>query len=543
MKFTTMRPFLLNKLNPLNPSKFLITRSTIKKSAVKRFQSIHVRENYRDWAKRTFFKIAANFPQGKNSKVQIPLYKKNEDSSSLLNLGLDLAFVILRIIFISTVIFGLLTFYWTTRLLRIYHVFPPVLLKAIELLGPTFIKFGQWIATRRDIFPEEFCWTLSKLQRYAATHSWTYTKHLLEVTYGPDWKELFLKFDSDLPIGSGCCAQVYKAWIDREATVDMRRDPKISNLIEIGEYLNLNHLLDLWNRTINKAEELQPDLNSNSNKIKFLPVAVKILHPRIEKRLERDLKVMHFISVGIEYFFPSLKWLSITDCVEEFSKIMSNQVNMEIEALNLIQFSKHFSGKAEIVFPNPIMKYTDRRILVETFHNGSCIFEYLDCNNMDLKHKIAKIGIKTVLKMIFEDNFVHCDLHPGNILVENIKTASFGLGDFFEKICDLRFGNENRLRLVILDCGLVASLDERCRKNFRDVFRSVAKGDGELAGQYLLDHTRKVIPNPEGFKKALDNIVQTHLKNQVTLANIRTNLVAICIENSKKICIYQFIFG
>lgn len=79
---------------------------------------------------------------------------------------------------------------------------------------------------------------------------------------------------------------------------------------------------------------------------------------------------------------------------------MTSKVNMEIEALNLTQFSRHFSGKAEIVFPNPIMEYTDRRILVETFHNGSCISEYLDCNNMDLKHKIAKIGITTVLKMV-----------------------------------------------------------------------------------------------------------------------------------------------
>lgn len=134
MKFIIMRPFILNKINSLNPLKFLKTKSIIKKSAVKKFQSIHVRENYRDLAKRTFFKTVAIFPQGKISKVQIPLYKKNQDSSSLLNLGLDLALVIFRIIFILTVVFSLLTFYWTTRLLRINHAFPPVFLKGMNVI-------------------------------------------------------------------------------------------------------------------------------------------------------------------------------------------------------------------------------------------------------------------------------------------------------------------------------------------------------------------------------------------------------------------------
>lgn len=78
----------------------------------------------------------------------------------------------------------------------------------IEFLGPIFIKFSQWVSTRRDIFPRDVCDTLSRLQRNVTPHPWLYTERLLEETYGPSWRDLFVKFDDEGPIGSGCCAQV-----------------------------------------------------------------------------------------------------------------------------------------------------------------------------------------------------------------------------------------------------------------------------------------------------------------------------------------------
>lgn len=79
----------------------------------------------------------------------------------------------------------------------------------IEFLGPIFVKFGQWMSTRRDIFPRDICDTLSQLQQNAMSHSWQHTKHLLESTYGPSWRDLFVRFDEKELLGSGCCAQVH----------------------------------------------------------------------------------------------------------------------------------------------------------------------------------------------------------------------------------------------------------------------------------------------------------------------------------------------
>ncbi|TGZ46704.1 Uncharacterized protein DBV15_10353 [Temnothorax longispinosus] len=80
--------------------------------------------------------------------------------------------------------------------------------QGIEFLGPIFVKFGQWVSTRRDIFPRDICDTLSQLQRNATPHSWLDTERLLEETYGPSWRDLFVRFEDEGPIGSGCCAQV-----------------------------------------------------------------------------------------------------------------------------------------------------------------------------------------------------------------------------------------------------------------------------------------------------------------------------------------------
>lgn len=78
----------------------------------------------------------------------------------------------------------------------------------LELSGPIFVKLGQWASTRKDLFTEELCCCLAKLQRRTSAHSWYYTKRSLERAFGPHWKSIFVKFDNKEPVGSGCCAQV-----------------------------------------------------------------------------------------------------------------------------------------------------------------------------------------------------------------------------------------------------------------------------------------------------------------------------------------------
>ena len=82
---------------------------------------------------------------------------------------------------------------------------------ALQRAGPAFIKLGQWVSTRRDIFHPSVCETLSGLQRNCYTHSWEHTEKTLAEELGPNWRDSFDDIDKS-PIGSGCVAQVYR-WV------------------------------------------------------------------------------------------------------------------------------------------------------------------------------------------------------------------------------------------------------------------------------------------------------------------------------------------
>ena len=84
-----------------------------------------------------------------------------------------------------------------------------LLVYTIERCGPVYVKLGQWAATRRDLFPQEMCEQLAKLQRHAQIHDWDHTQRVLERVLGgeDEVNQVFLQFDRK-PIGSGCCAQV-----------------------------------------------------------------------------------------------------------------------------------------------------------------------------------------------------------------------------------------------------------------------------------------------------------------------------------------------
>ncbi|XP_026296393.1 uncharacterized aarF domain-containing protein kinase 2 isoform X4 [Apis mellifera] len=364
------------------------------------------------------------------------LSKKNVECKNFF----DIILIMARIFVIGSVLTGLAVGYIITRFTH-GHMFPIILRKSIEFLGPIFIKFGQWASTRKDLFPEDICHTLSHLQKSASVHSWIYTKQLLKAIYGSNWRNIFVKFEHEMPIGSGCCAQVYKAWIDLNAKVDIAQEPQISTFIEIIEYLRFGSLITFIERIFNNNVDKIQRGNMCINR-KLQPVAVKVLHPGIKKQLRRDLSIMRGICKCATFIMPKLQWLSLIDCIDEFSHIMENQV--------------------------------------------------------------------------FNDNFIHCDLHPGNILVQTNYESSGKISTWFWRFIDRNY-LPTYPRLVILDCGLVVSLNDRCRQNLKDVFRSVVMGKGELAAEYILEHSSHVSIDPDGFKNAIKNIVNTHLQSRTNV--------------------------
>ena len=158
----------------------------------------------------------------------------------------------------------------------------------LQNTGPAFIKLGQWASTRRDLFPDDFCCTLSALHLRCHPHSWKQTMYLMEASFGPDWQETVC-IEDHTPIGSGCVAQVYQG--------------------------KLHHHGD-------------KDSAESADKSAGTPIAVKVLHPHIGQRMTEDIFLMKYVASWVDYLYPAVYWVALTECVDEFTAIMEKQVKM-----------------------------------------------------------------------------------------------------------------------------------------------------------------------------------------------------------------------
>jgi aarF domain-containing kinase len=99
------------------------------------------------------------------------------------------------------------------------------------------------------------------------------------------------------------------------------------------------------------------------------------------------------------------------------------QADLRVEAKNLLKFYKNFEGLHEkVIWPKLIPDLVSEGVIVESFERGAPLYEFLR-NRSALNTQIAAVGVDTYLKMLLTDNFVHTDLHPGNILARMAGTA------------------------------------------------------------------------------------------------------------------------
>ncbi|KAE8613255.1 hypothetical protein XENTR_v10007642 [Xenopus tropicalis] len=423
-----------------------------------------------------------------------------------------------------------------------------LLLKATETSGPACIKLGQWASTRRDLFSEDFCNLFSKLHVKVTPHPWEYTERCLHRAFGTHWNRV-LRFHSREPVGSGCVAQVYKAHadlstigqFDPQALTDSY-DQEMTGY-EAWEVPGLTGILGyLWewrkkvvpsDRSGRASDQQQHPQESTlypdgSDTQQLIPVAVKVLHPGLTQHVRMDILLMKTWSRLIGWI-PGFRWLSLTEMVEEFEKLMTHQIDLRSEARNLELFRQKFDKVDFIRFPTPLRPLVTRNILVETFEDGEPVSLYLrEPDAAPIKQRIAGMGVDMLLKMIFTDNFVHADLHPGNILVQGVHQYATGAADqtTLVDMCDTLIVDVRPvrcpLRLVVLDAGIVAQLQEKDLQNLRAVFTAVLLGQGETVAELILHHARaNQCTDVEGYKKDMAELVTEARKTTVALGKLQ----------------------
>lgn len=416
------------------------------------------------------------------------------------------------------------------------------LLWVTETSGPTFIKLGQWASTRRDLFSQDFCDRFSRLHVQVKPHPWIHTKLCLRRAFGEGWRQMFV-FDSKEPVGSGCVAQVYRA----KAKVASVEDPAFQQLVEELEKKNLleaweipglgGALSDLWetSKDEGETEEIKtrgfgerPGPGEHPEEERLIPVAIKVLHPGIRRQVQIDLILMKAGSLFLNCL-PGIKWLSLPEIVDEFEKLMTKQIDLRFEAQNMEKFQKNFKDLEYVKFPTPLRPFVTRSVLVETFEESEPISKYMGSDvPAGIKERIARMGVDLLLKMVFVDNFVHGDLHPGNILVQGGRGEApqdrATLTDLWDTVVVSMRPTPPALQLVLLDAGIVAQLSEADQRNFRAVFTAVVLKQGERVAELILHHARaNECQDVMRFKKEMAELVDHALSDTLSLGKIQVS--------------------
>ncbi|KAI0515108.1 putative ubiquinone biosynthesis protein [Xylaria bambusicola] len=409
---------------------------------------------------------------------------------------------------------------------------------AMEAAGPAFIKLGQWAASRTDIFPIEMCNVMSKLHSNAPAHSLHATKRIVQSAFdGRPFSDIFEEFQEQ-PLGVGAIAQVYKAKLKPDLAV-----PGDIDVLDAPANIRAN-----VRRNVNTV------LKSSPHRVPSTYVAVKVLHPGVERTVARDLRIMRFFALALN-LIPTIEWLSLPDEVTQFGEMMKLQLDLRIEAANLAKFRKNFKERSTAWFPFPYLEFTTREVLIEEFAQGIPLADFLENGGGAFQRDIAHEGLDAFLRMLLIDNFVHADLHPGNIMVRFYQTQKphFKLKsneqvnpeeqpDVTEEVLSrLRPYRKKRDKaaweaelnkidaegfrpqLIFIDTGLVTELNNTNRRNFLDLFRAVAEFDGYKAGHLMCERCRQpeAVIDKEVFALKMQHLVLSVKSRTLALGNVK----------------------
>ncbi|KAH7157655.1 hypothetical protein B0J13DRAFT_494839 [Dactylonectria estremocensis] len=413
------------------------------------------------------------------------------------------------------------------------------LVNAMELAGPAFIKLGQWAASRTDIFPTEMCEIMSKLHSNAPAHSMRATRKTVEAAFGGrSFDDIFEEFD-ETPLGVGAIAQVYKA----------KLKPGLEKPDDIDDHKLSRPLVQ------NVRHNVETVLKSSPQRVPSSYVAVKVLHPRVERTVRRDLRIMGFFASALN-IIPTIEWLSLPDEVTQFGEMMKLQLDLRIEAANLSTFRQNFKGRSTAWFPYPYAEFTTRNVLIEEFAQGIPLADFMENGGGVFQHDIADEGLDAFLRMLLLDNFIHADLHPGNIMVRFYQSARPELrlrgtqaklrpedqADVTEEVLErlrpyrhrkntaaweaelAKIDAEGfRPQLIFIDTGLVTELNATNRANFLDLFRAVAEFDGYKAGHLMCERCRQpdAVLDKEVFALKMQHLVLSVKSRTLALGSIK----------------------
>jgi ubiquinone biosynthesis protein len=282
--------------------------------------------------------------------------------------------------------------------------------RALEELGPIYIKLGQLVSTRRDFLDAALADELQGLQDDVPPFPMPPIEQVVESALGAPADRFFSQLDSE-PLAAASIAQVYGA-----------------------------QLLD------------------------GSDVIIKVVRPGIERVVRQDIRLLKRLARLVEGASQLGKRLRPIEVINDYEKIILDELNLQNEAANTTQLRRQFEGSNELYIPKIYWDFTNTQMLVMERIDGIPVADVdaLNARGVDLKH-LAEAGVNIFFTQVFEHNFFHADMHPGNIFVA--KTGS-------------------KPHYIAIDCAIIGSLtdddQDYLAKNLLAIFKQDYRRVAEL---------------------------------------------------------------
>jgi ubiquinone biosynthesis protein len=256
---------------------------------------------------------------------------------------------------------------------------------ALEQLGPVFVKFGQLLSTRPDLVPQDIVCELDRLQDRVPPFASDEFVAIVEAALGKKISEAFFSFERD-PLASASVAQVHCA------------------VLPSGE-----------------------------------EVVVKVIRPGIAATIEKDLSLMELLAQLAERFVPDGRRLRPVEVVQDYRHTIFDELNLQREAANAAQLRRNFDQSPMLYVPKVYWDYCRQQVMVMERIRGIPVTDIaaLNAQGTDMK-LLAHRGVEIFFTQVFDHNFFHADMHPGNIFVST--------------------QHPSRPQYIAIDCAIVGSL-------------------------------------------------------------------------------------
>ena len=236
---------------------------------------------------------------------------------------------------------------------------------ALEQLGPVWIKFGQMMSTRRDLFPPQIADQLAMLQDRVAPFDGELARRQIELSLGSTIETWFDDFEIK-PLASASIAQVHTA-----------------TLKENGKQ-----------------------------------VVIKVIRPDILPVIKADMRLIYRLAHWVPRLLPDGRRLRPVEVVADYEKTLIDELNLLREAANAIQLRRNFDSSKMLYVPEVYSDYCSESMLVMERIYGIPISDVVALEQHGVNMKLlAERGVQVFFTQVFRDSFFHADMHPGNIFV------------------------------------------------------------------------------------------------------------------------------